>query len=117
MNQSIPHLGACLLGHVLGTAWRGYHVHFIKNLRDEYEQDVLPFACNNQDFLGGLFERQIEDAVRVKNPVFDLQPSQYFLSSWSQIPLVALNSLALILLGYFSYKLLNVSQDVIAYHS
>ena len=71
MNQSIPHLGAGLLGHVLGTAWRGYRVHFLENLRDRYEQDILPRACNNQDFLEGFFERRIEDAVRVKNPVFD----------------------------------------------
>lgn len=75
MNQSIAHLGAGLFGYVLGTAWRGYRVRFINNLQDKYKQDVLSRACNNQDNLGSFFERQIEDAVRVENPVFDLQPS------------------------------------------
>jgi hypothetical protein len=75
MNQSIAHLGAGLLGYVLGTAWRGYRVRFIQNLQDKYKQDVLSRACNNQDILGGLLERQIEDAVRVNNPGFDLHPS------------------------------------------
>ncbi|KIM39881.1 hypothetical protein M413DRAFT_446801 [Hebeloma cylindrosporum] len=85
INQSIPHLGAGLLGQALGTSWRAYRVHFINILRDEYHQDVLRRACNNQEFLGGWLEKRIEDAI----------------------PLVALNSLALVLLGYFSYKLLN----------
>jgi len=75
MNQSIAHLGAGLLGYVLGTAWRGYRVRFIKNLQGKYKRDFLSRACHNQDILGSLFERQIEDAVRVKNSVFDLQPS------------------------------------------
>ena len=38
-------------------------------------------------------------------------------SPWSQILLVAFNSLGLVLLGYLSYKLLNVSQNIAAYHS
>ncbi|PPQ78280.1 hypothetical protein CVT25_011739 [Psilocybe cyanescens] len=86
LNESIPHLGAGLFGHILGTAWAGYRVYSIHGLMDRYRNHIVPDACNGRDFMGDWWENRTDDAIA----------------------LVSLQAVALILVSYLSYKLFNV---------
>ncbi|KAH9481284.1 hypothetical protein JR316_0005806 [Psilocybe cubensis] len=86
LNESIPHLGAGLLGHLLGTAWAAYRVHFTKSLMDQYRNEIIPNACDGRDFMGNWWEDSIKFIL----------------------PLVVFQSLALLVVAYLSYKLFKV---------
>ncbi|KAF8064161.1 hypothetical protein FPV67DRAFT_1420008 [Lyophyllum atratum] len=51
LNESLPHLGASLAGHVLGTAWAAFRVSSTEKLRRNYENLVVNGACQT-DFMG-----------------------------------------------------------------
>jgi hypothetical protein len=63
LNESIPHLVAAVLGHIFGTAWSGYRVQSMKNLRSIYQNYILPEACDNHDLLGNWWDTRIDHGV------------------------------------------------------
>jgi hypothetical protein len=63
LNESIPHLGAALFGHVFGTAWSCYRVLSTQSLRVVYQNQIVPEACDNQDLLGDWWGIRIQHAV------------------------------------------------------
>ncbi|KAF9563225.1 hypothetical protein CPC08DRAFT_760988 [Agrocybe pediades] len=86
LNESIPHLGAALLGHMLGTAWAAYRVYFIRQLRDRYRGQIVPDACGGTDFMGGWWEDITKDVI----------------------PLAAINGAAVLAFAYLSFMLFRV---------
>jgi len=63
LNESIPHLGAALLGHVLGAAWSCYRVSSTQSLRMVYQNQIVPEACENHDLMGDWWDIRIQHAV------------------------------------------------------
>ncbi|SJL08436.1 uncharacterized protein ARMOST_11800 [Armillaria ostoyae] len=51
LNESLPHLGASLAGHLLGTAWAGFRVSSSKHLQDRYNQLIVHGTCDGIDLL------------------------------------------------------------------
>ncbi|KAF8622826.1 hypothetical protein AX15_006742 [Amanita polypyramis BW_CC] len=86
LNESLPHLGAALAGHILGTAWAGYRVRSSYRMLDIYQSQVVSGVC------GGF------------NP----------LRSWWQIkiahtiPIVVSDAIALAFMLFLSYKIYKV---------
>ncbi|KAF8638359.1 hypothetical protein AX17_002261 [Amanita inopinata Kibby_2008] len=86
VNESLPHLGASLLGHALGTGWAGYRIRSSYALMDRYYKDIVVAACNNVDPLG--------DWWNVRNN--------------HAIPIVVANAIALVFMLFLSCKLYKV---------
>lgn len=51
LNESLPHLGASLAGHLLGTAWAGFRVSSSKHLQDRYNKFIVHGTCDGIDLL------------------------------------------------------------------
>ncbi|KAK0189792.1 hypothetical protein F5146DRAFT_1052574 [Armillaria mellea] len=51
LTESLPHLGASLAGHVLGTAWAGFRVSSSKHLQERYNQFIVHGTCDGVDLL------------------------------------------------------------------
>ncbi|KAF8961596.1 hypothetical protein BDZ97DRAFT_1190460 [Flammula alnicola] len=86
LNESIPHLVASLLGHMLGSAWAGYRVKSMEKLKDLYKNQIVPEACGGTDILGDWWDIRIQHAI----------------------PIVVVNGVTLLAFCYVSYKLFNV---------
>ncbi|KDR76142.1 hypothetical protein GALMADRAFT_156270 [Galerina marginata CBS 339.88] len=86
LNESIPHLGTTLLGHLLSTGWAGYRVYSTRGLMNFYRNQITPQACSGHDFMGDWWENRIGDALL----------------------LVALNGATLLVMLYLSFKLFKV---------
>jgi hypothetical protein len=56
LNESLPHLGAALAAHILGTAWAAYRVSSTETLRAEYMSLISGGACKGVDMLGDWWE-------------------------------------------------------------
>ncbi|KAF8154025.1 hypothetical protein B0H34DRAFT_799931 [Crassisporium funariophilum] len=86
LNESIPHLGAALLGHILGAAWAAYRVESTYRMMKTYRNDIVPGLCNDVDLLGNWWEVRIHHAI----------------------PIVVVNVIALVASCYFSSRLFKV---------
>ncbi|KAK0463118.1 uncharacterized protein EV420DRAFT_1157426 [Desarmillaria tabescens] len=86
LNESLPHLGASLAGHVLGTAWAGFRVSSSKHLQDRYNQFIVHGTCDGIDLLQDWWP------LRTRHTV----------------PVVILNAIALLTLLYLSANLYKV---------
>ncbi|KIM37933.1 hypothetical protein M413DRAFT_448195 [Hebeloma cylindrosporum] len=86
LNESIPHLVAALLGHVLGAAWSCYRVSSTQAHRAVYENQIIPEACDNHDFMGDWWDIRIRHAITI----------------------VVVNITTLVCLSYLSFKLFQV---------
>ncbi|KAF9456388.1 hypothetical protein BDZ94DRAFT_1275823 [Collybia nuda] len=65
LNESLPHLGASLASHILGTAWAAYRVSSTELLREEYMSLISAGACNGTDLLGDWWEIRKLHAIPV----------------------------------------------------
>ncbi|KAF9446540.1 hypothetical protein P691DRAFT_733047 [Macrolepiota fuliginosa MF-IS2] len=65
LNESIPHLAACLFGHVLGTGWAGYRVQSTIRLTYMYRKAIVPGLCLGKDFLGGWWDQRLTHAIGI----------------------------------------------------
>lgn len=86
LNESIPHLGAALLGHVLGAAWSCYRVSSTQSLRMLYQNQIVPEACDNHDLMGDWWDIRIRHAITI----------------------VVVNILTLFCFSYLSFRLFQV---------
>ncbi|KAK0478776.1 hypothetical protein IW261DRAFT_186567 [Armillaria novae-zelandiae] len=86
LNESLPHLGASLAGHVLGTAWAGFRVSSSKHLQERYNQLIVHDTCDEIDLLQNWW------SIRTKHTV----------------PVVVLNVVALLTLLFLSANLYKV---------
>ncbi|KIK56193.1 hypothetical protein GYMLUDRAFT_47407 [Collybiopsis luxurians FD-317 M1] len=65
LNESLPHLGAAIAGHVLVTAWAGYRIENTYKLQEHYQQLIVQQACDGVDFLGGWWNVRTDHAIPV----------------------------------------------------
>ncbi|KAF7785213.1 hypothetical protein Agabi119p4_1378 [Agaricus bisporus var. burnettii] len=86
VTESIPHLGAGIFGHLLGTVWAGYRIHSTSHLESVYKDLIVPGVCSNRDFLGNWWDQTRAHAIGV----------------------LVVYACTLVALTYLSYKLLIV---------
>ncbi|KAG5645647.1 hypothetical protein DXG03_005638 [Asterophora parasitica] len=82
LNESLPHLGASLAGHILGTAWAAYRITSTWKLRRTYVSLAVNGTCQI-DFMGDWWE----------------------LRGIHTIPILVVNVVALAAMGYLSFML------------
>lgn len=63
VTESIPHLSAAVLGHVLGAAWASYRLASLNTLKYRYSEEIVPFACSGIDLFDTLWDVKIQRAV------------------------------------------------------
>jgi len=85
LNESLPHLGASLTGHILGTAWAAFRVSSSEQLRRNYENLIVNGACRTN------FIRELWELRRAHT-----------------IPILVVNAVALGTMAYLSLMLFKV---------
>ncbi|KAF9556447.1 hypothetical protein CPC08DRAFT_92421 [Agrocybe pediades] len=65
LNESLPHLGAALFGHVLNSAWAAYRLKSTYSLTKLYRTAIVPQACAGQDLLGSWWDLRIRHAIPI----------------------------------------------------
>ncbi|KAF8918318.1 hypothetical protein CPB85DRAFT_1214125 [Mucidula mucida] len=65
LNESLPHLGASLAGHVLGTAWAGFRVSNSKMLQERYNNLIVNGTCDGIDLLGNWWDIRTQHTIPV----------------------------------------------------
>lgn len=65
LNESLPHLGAAIAGHVLVTAWAGYRIEHTFNLQDHYKELIVGQACGGVDFLGTWWDVRTDHTIPI----------------------------------------------------
>ncbi|KAF9529038.1 hypothetical protein CPB83DRAFT_279871 [Crepidotus variabilis] len=86
VNESIPHLFAAFLGHVLGTGWAAYRFYSTCNLMHRYQDYIVPQACGGVDILKGWWDGRLQSAI----------------------PNLVINGITLIGYAYLSFRLFKV---------
>ncbi|KAJ7923081.1 hypothetical protein B0H13DRAFT_1981617 [Mycena leptocephala] len=87
LNESIPHIIASLLTHVLATAWSGFQIFHTANFRKNFDQYITHGACNG---------------------VPSLLPVYWQDRANAEIPTLALNVVALFISCFLTYKLIKL---------
>ncbi|KAJ7462796.1 hypothetical protein B0H11DRAFT_1734961 [Mycena galericulata] len=87
LNESIPHIIASLLTHVLATAWSGYQIYHTANFRQDFDNLITHGAC---DGAPSLLPTYWEDRAR------------------AEIPTLALNAAALVISCVLTWKLVKL---------
>jgi hypothetical protein len=93
LNESLPHLGAALIGHILGGAWASSRISSTKEMGKIYREVIVPRACDNVDLLGSWWDLRLAHTI----------------------PLVVLNVLGVIALAFLSWKLLRVRRTFLTF--
>ena len=52
LSESLPHLGAALVGHIFGTGWAASRIRLSYDNMNVYRNQVITGACGDRDFLG-----------------------------------------------------------------
>ncbi|THU93834.1 hypothetical protein K435DRAFT_757066 [Dendrothele bispora CBS 962.96] len=64
LNESLPHLGAALAGHVLVTAWAGYRFRNSRHQQDLYKTFIVNGPCQT-DYLGGWWDLRLNHTIPI----------------------------------------------------
>ncbi|KAG6828032.1 hypothetical protein H0H92_009569 [Tricholoma furcatifolium] len=83
LNESLPHLGASLAGHTLGTAWAAFRIASYQRLQRNYENIIVHGTCQ-MDFLASWWS--LRNAVLI----------------------LIFNGLGFLVMGFLSFKLFKV---------
>ncbi|PFH49307.1 hypothetical protein AMATHDRAFT_63440 [Amanita thiersii Skay4041] len=86
LSESLPHLGAGLLGHIFSTAWTAYRVSSSYHLMQIYQGDIIMSVCNNVDPLADWWKLRNEHAI----------------------PILMANATTLAIMLFLSYKLYKI---------
>ncbi|TEB22449.1 hypothetical protein FA13DRAFT_1509574 [Coprinellus micaceus] len=86
LNESLPHLGAAIFGHILGGAWSASRIQSTRNLLTIYRKSIVPGPCEGTDLLGSWWELRLVHTI----------------------PVVAANGVCILALGFASWKLFGV---------
>ncbi|KAJ7584864.1 hypothetical protein C8J56DRAFT_136562 [Mycena floridula] len=65
LNESLPHLIAALLTHILGTAWGAFRVSNSRHLEKLYLDLIVDGTCHNVDLLGGWWDLRVQHTLPV----------------------------------------------------
>lgn len=83
LNESIPHILASLLTHILATAWAIYQIFHTMDFQRTFKKVISQGACNGTNLLSTYWKDR----------------------AMAEIPGLALNGLGLLLSGFLTYKL------------
>jgi len=86
LNESIPHILASLLTHLMATAWAGFQITHTANFRSDFHRVITTGACNNVSLLPHYWEARRK----------------------AEIPILALNIIALFVSLYLTWKLIKL---------
>jgi hypothetical protein len=86
LNESIPHILASLLTHLMATAWAGFQITHTANFRSDFHQVITTGACKKVSLLPHYWEAR----------------------SKAEIPSLALNIIALFVSSYLTWKLIKL---------
>ncbi|KAJ7169468.1 hypothetical protein C8R46DRAFT_897285 [Mycena filopes] len=89
LNESIPHIIASLLTHVLATGWSGFQISHTASFKKNFEQFITKGACNG-------------------DKVPSLLPDYWNQRSAAEIPTLALNVAALLISCVLTWKLVKL---------
>jgi hypothetical protein len=64
MNESLPHLGAALFGHILGTAWAGYRTSSTKSFERDYQRFIANGPCRTDLMVPSWWDMRMQHTVR-----------------------------------------------------
>jgi len=87
LNESIPHIIASLLTHMLATGWSGFQISHTANFRENFDKFITHGACNGAP---SLLPNYWEDRAR------------------AEIPTLALNVIALLISCVLTWKLVKL---------
>ncbi|KAH8100487.1 hypothetical protein BXZ70DRAFT_1022326, partial [Cristinia sonorae] len=85
LNESIPHIGATLLTHIVATAWGGFRVADTKSFRADFVRLTTNGACG-----------------------VNLLPTYWKMRANAEIPSLALNCVGLVVSGFLSWRLIKL---------
>lgn len=88
LNESIPHIIASLLTHVLATGWSGFQISHTATFRRDFNHYITDGACAG---------------------VPSLLPNYWHQRANAEIPTLALNVAALLVSSVLTWKLVKVS--------
>ncbi|KAF5339730.1 hypothetical protein D9611_009111 [Ephemerocybe angulata] len=86
LNESIPHLTAAFLGHILSAGWSSSRILSSKHLASFYREAIVAGPCKGTDLLGSWWEMRLAHTI----------------------PVAVFNIVSLIALTFLSWKLLKV---------
>ncbi|CAK5265266.1 unnamed protein product [Mycena citricolor] len=87
LNESIPHIIASLTTHILATFWSGFQIWHTAFFRQRFDKVITHGACNG---------------------VPSLLPNYWQARAGAEIPILALNILALLASGILTWKLVKL---------
>jgi len=90
LNESIPHIIASLLTHMLATAWAGFQIAHTADFKADFSRLVTNGACKPIDLLPHYWEQR-------RN---------------AEIPSLTLNVAALLTSAFLTWKLVKVDPDL-----
>jgi hypothetical protein len=86
LNESIPHILASLLTHMLATSWAAYQISHTSDFRTQFNRLITNGACN---------------------PI-NLLPQYWTQRGHAEIPILALNVLALLISAFLTWRLVKL---------
>lgn len=86
LNESIPHILASLLTHVMATAWAAFQITHTANFRSDFNRVITHGACDGVALL----------------------PTYWEARGMAEIPSLALNVFALFLSIFLTWRLMKV---------
>ena len=86
LNESIPHIIASLLTHVMATAWAGFQIVHTADFKADFSRLATNGACKPINLLPKYWEQRRE----------------------AEIPILALNALALLVSAFLTWRLMKV---------
>lgn len=89
LNESIPHILASLLTHVLATAWAAFQIFHTAGFHSDFNRVITHGACNGVSLL----------------------PSYWGARSKAEIPGLVLNIVALLVSCLLTWKLIKVRRN------
>lgn len=91
MNESIPHILASLLTHIMATAWASFQIVNTANFRADFNRVITSGACYGApNFLPHYWEDRAK----------------------AEVPILALNVVALLVSSFLTWKLVKVCSNV-----
>ena len=87
LNESIPHIIASLVTHMMATAWAAFQIAHTANFRSDFDRVITNGACKGVSLL----------------------PDYWHARSRAEIPSLTLNVIALLVSGFLTCKLIRVS--------
>lgn len=86
LNESIPHIIASLLTHVMATAWAAFQISHTANFRANFNRVITQGACGGATLLPNYWKQRAE----------------------AEIPSLALNGFSLVISAFLTWKLIKL---------